>query len=89
MYKPFSQADYKPSDKPKALYLRKSKKSKGMTDAETIESHLKRLTDFCKEQGWKEYVIYNDYVAKSTNVKREEYKKMLKASFGLLNLNFT
>jgi DNA invertase Pin-like site-specific DNA recombinase len=79
MYKPFSQADYKPSDKPKALYLRKSKKSKGMTDAETIESHLKRLTDFCKEQGWKDYVIYNDYVAKSTNVKREEYKKMLKA----------
>ncbi|MDG4655868.1 recombinase family protein [Ectobacillus antri] len=78
MYKPFSQADYKPSDKPKALYLRKSKKSKGMTDAETIESHLKRLTDFCKEQGWNDYVIYNDYVAKSTNVNREEYKKMLK-----------
>ena len=53
MYKPFSQADYKPTDKPKALYLRKSKKSKGMTDIETIESHLKRLIDFCKEQGWK------------------------------------
>ncbi|TKC18181.1 recombinase family protein [Robertmurraya kyonggiensis] len=79
MYKPFSQADYKPSDKPKALYLRKSKKSKGMTEAETIESHLKRLTDFCKEQGWNDYVIYNDFVAKSTNLNRPEYRKMLKA----------
>lgn len=79
MYKPFSQTDYKPSDKPKALYLRKSKKSRGKTEAETIESHLKRLTDFCKEQGWNNYIIYNDYVAKSTNVNREEYKKMLKA----------
>jgi len=79
MYKPFSQTDYKPSDKPKALYLRKSKKSKGMTDIETIESHMKRLTDFCKEQGWNDYVIYNDYVAKSTNVNRIEYNKMLKA----------
>ncbi|MED4037041.1 recombinase family protein [Niallia taxi] len=79
MYKPFSQADYKPSNKPKALYLRKSKKSAGKTEKETIESHLKRLTDFCKEQGWNDYVIYNDYVAKSTNVNRVEYKKMLKA----------
>lgn len=50
-----------------------------MTDAETIESHQKRLTDFCKEQGWNDYVIYNDYVAKSTNVNRYEYKKLLKA----------
>lgn len=79
MYTPFSQADYKPSDKPKALYLRKSKKSRGKTETETIESHMKRLIDFCKEQGWSDYVIYNDYVAKSTNVNREEYKKMLKA----------
>jgi DNA invertase Pin-like site-specific DNA recombinase len=46
---------------------------------ETIESHLKRITEFCKEQGWNDYVIYNDYVAKSTNVNRIEYKKMLKA----------
>lgn len=79
MYKPFSQADYKPSDKPKALYLRKSKKSKGKTETETIESHMKRLTNFCTEQGWNDYVIYNDYVAKSTNVNRIEYNKMLKA----------
>lgn len=79
MYKPFSQADYKPTDKPKALYLRKSKKSKGMTDIETIESHLKRLIDFCKEQGWNDYIIYNDFVAKSTNLNRVEYNKMLKA----------
>jgi site-specific DNA recombinase len=79
LYKPFSQADYKPSDKPKALYLRKSKKSRGKSETETIESHLKRLTDFCKEQGWNDYVIYNDFVAKSTNVNRVEYKKMLKA----------
>ncbi|MCM3456951.1 recombinase family protein [Heyndrickxia oleronia] len=79
MYKPFSQADYKPSDKPKALYLRKSKKTRGKTEIETIESHLKQLTDFCKEQGWNDYVIYNDYVAKSTNVNRVEYKKMLEA----------
>ncbi|MGG0176436.1 recombinase family protein [Gottfriedia acidiceleris] len=79
MYKPFSQADYKPSDKPKALYLRKSKKARGKTETETIESHLKQLTNFCKEQGWNDYVIYNDYVAKSTDLTRVEYKKMLKA----------
>ncbi|MFC6040114.1 recombinase family protein [Paenisporosarcina macmurdoensis] len=79
MYKPFSQTDYKPSTKPKALYLRKSKKNDGKNKIETIESQLKQLTGFCKEQGWNEYVIYNDYVAKSTNLNREEYKKMLKA----------
>lgn len=79
LYKPFSQADYKPSNKPKALYLRKSKKTKGKTEQETIESHLNRLTDFCKDQSWDDYVIYNDYVAKSTNVNRIEYKKMLNA----------
>jgi len=79
LYKPFSQTDHKPSDKPKALYLRKSKRSKGKTEMETIETHLKRITEFCKEQGWNDYVIYNDYVAKSTNVNRIEYKKMLKA----------
>ncbi|MEW5202653.1 recombinase family protein [Bacillus thuringiensis] len=79
MYKPFSQADYKPSDKPKALYIRKSKKSQGKTEIETIESHLKRLTDFCKDQGWNNYVIYNDYVAKSTDINRIEYNKMLNA----------
>ncbi|UPM55489.1 recombinase family protein [Gottfriedia acidiceleris] len=59
--------------------MRKSKKSKGKTEQETIESHLKRLTDFCNEQGWNDYVIYNDYVAKSTNVNRLEYRKMLSA----------
>ncbi|SIR22303.1 Site-specific DNA recombinase [Bacillus cereus] len=79
MYKPFSQADYKPSDKPKALYIRKSKKSQGKSEIETIESHLKRLTDFCKDQGWKNYAIYNDYVAKSTDINRIEYNKMLNA----------
>ncbi|HDR3326343.1 MULTISPECIES: recombinase family protein [Bacillus cereus group] len=79
MYKPFSQVDYKPSDKPKALYIRKSKKSQGKTEIETIESHLKRLTDFCKDQGWNNYVIYNDYVAKSTDINRIEYNKMLNA----------
>lgn len=79
MYKPFSQADYKPSNKPKALYLRKSKKSSGKTKQETIESHLRRLIDFCKEQKWDEYTIYNDYVAKSTDTTRKEYRKMLQA----------
>ncbi|ATF13495.1 recombinase family protein [Brevibacillus brevis X23] len=79
MYKPFLQANYKPSDKPKALYLRKSKKSRDKTEVETIENHLNRLTDFCKEQGWNNYDIYNDFVAKSTDVNRKEYKKMLKA----------
>lgn len=79
MYKPFAQADHKPSDKPKALYLRKSKRTNGKTELETTESHLKRVTNFCEEQGWDDYVIYNDYVAKSTNVNRAEYTKMLKA----------
>lgn len=79
MYKPYAQVDYKPSDKPKALYLRKSKKTKGMNEKETIESHLKQLTDLCKDQGWNNYIIYNDYVANSMDLKRKEYNKMLQA----------
>lgn len=79
MYKPFAQTSYTPSNKPKAIYLRKSKKKNGMTEKETIESHKNQVISFCREQGWNDYVIYNDYVAKSTNLNRTEYRLMLEA----------
>ena len=79
MYRPFEKHVILQSNKPKALYLRKSKKKKGKTEEETLESNLQRLLEFCKKNEIKDYVIYNDFVAKSTKLDRIEYRKMLNA----------
>lgn len=79
MYRPVKKCDILQSNKPKALYLRKSKKKKGKTEEETLESNMQRLLEFCKKNKIDDYVIYNDFVAKSTKLDRIEYRKMLNA----------
>ncbi|MGE8006205.1 recombinase family protein [Lysinibacillus sp. NPDC093216] len=79
MYRPVEKRDIHQSNKPKALYLRKSKKKKGKTEEETLESNMQRLLEFCKKNEIDDYVIYNDFVAKSTKLDRIEYRKMLNA----------
>lgn len=79
MYRPVEKRDILQSNKPKALYLRKSKKKKGKTEEETLESNMQRLLEFCKKNEIDDYVIYNDFVAKSTKLDRIEYRKMLNA----------
>jgi len=79
VYRPFEKHVILQSNKPKALYLRKSKKKKGKTEEETLESNMQRLLEFCKKNEINDYVIYNDFVAKSTKLDRIEYRKMLNA----------
>ncbi|HFK1452879.1 TPA: recombinase family protein [Bacillus pacificus] len=58
-----------------AIYLRKSRKEDGLTDAETLKNHRQTLTSLADSKGW-DYVIYQE-VGSSASLDRPQLQILL------------
>lgn len=59
-----------------SIYLRKSRQTEGLTDAESLDNHRETLTELCKANGW-EYVIYEEIGSSMSTDNRPEFQAML------------
>ncbi|WP_144650963.1 recombinase family protein [Bacillus cereus] len=60
-----------------AIYLRKSRKEDGLTDAEALQNHRDVLTALCASKDWT-YMIFEE-VGSSASLERPALQKMLKS----------
>lgn len=60
-----------------AIYLRKSRKEDGLTDAEALQNHRDVLTALCASKGWT-YMIFEE-VGSSASLERPALQKMLRS----------